>query len=66
MHMFDFHSKLTSAQEGDLMLEALRSMSRIADPKTLFNAHPNPIILSEWAQWPSLDAQSSDAASKGV
>ena len=65
MHMFDFHSKLTSAQEGDPMLEALRSMSRIEDPKALFNIS-DPIILSEWAQWPSMDVHNSDATSKGV
>jgi len=64
--MFDFHSKLKSTQEGGPMLEALRSMSHIEDPQALFNIGTNPIILSEWAQWPSMDAQSSDAASKGV
>jgi hypothetical protein len=66
MHMYEFHSKLTSTQEGDPMLEALRSMSRIEDPKALFNIDIDPIILGEWAQWPSMDAHASDATSKGV
>lgn len=65
MHMFDFHSKLTSTQESDPLFDALRSLSRIEDPKAMFNVDFDPIVLGEWPQWPSMEAHASDAASKG-
>ena len=64
MYIHDFHSKLTSANEGGPLFEALRSLSRVEDLRTVLNF--DPIIFGEWAQWPSMEAHASDAASKGV
>jgi hypothetical protein len=64
--MFDFHSQLTSTQESNPLFEALRGLSRIEDPKALFNIDTDPIIAGEWPQWPAMAAHASDAASKGV
>ncbi len=65
MHIHDFHSKLTSTNEGGVLFEALRSLSRVEDPRAMFN-DDNPILMGEWPQWPSMDAHASYAASEGV
>jgi hypothetical protein len=63
MHMFDFHSKLTSVNEEGHLFEALRSLTRIEDPREVFDGEIAP---SQWTQWPPMDARSSCAASAGV
>jgi hypothetical protein len=63
MHIQDFHSKLTSKHEGGALFEALRSLSRIEDPTTMFGVDVDAMSLGEWPQWPSLDAHASESAS---
>ena len=66
MHIHDFHSKLASTDDGGALFVALRSLSRVEDTTAMFNSYIDPIITSEWPQWPAMDAHASDAASKGV
>lgn len=63
MHIHDFHSKLISANEEGHLFEALRSLSRVDDPKTVFDGENT---MGEWAVWPPMDAHASNAASTGV
>jgi hypothetical protein len=66
MHIQDFHSKLTSTHDGDPLFAAFRSLSRIEDPRAIFDTGVDPIIFGEWPQWPSMDAHASGAASEGA
>lgn len=66
MHIHDFYSKLSSTNEGGPLFEALRSLSRIEDPRAMFNFDVDPIVLGEWPQWPSMAAHAAGAASEGV
>jgi hypothetical protein len=63
MHIQDFHSKLTQVNDESHLLVALRSLSRIEDPRMVFNSED---ILGDWPQWPALGAHGSTAASTGV
>jgi hypothetical protein len=65
MHIHDFYSKLTSADEGGPLFEAFRSLSRI-EPAAMSNHYVDPTISSEWPSWPSMAAHASDSASEGV
>jgi len=64
MHIQDFHSKLTSRNEESHLFEALRSLSRIEDPRAMLEEIVVP--TSDWPNWPALDAHASHAASAGV
>jgi len=65
MHIQDFHSKLTSTNDGGALFEALRGLSRIEDPGSMLDTRIGP-FFNEWPQWPSMDAHASAAASEGV
>jgi hypothetical protein len=55
MHIQDFYSKLTSATEESRLFQALRSLRRIEDPKSLTD-HPG-IFAADWGPaWPGLGA----------
>jgi hypothetical protein len=45
MHIQDFHSKLTSANRGVPLFEALRSLNQIEDPKEIFREDNNFALL---------------------
>lgn len=61
MHIHDFHSKLSN--EKGLLFEALRSLSRIEDPRAMFNGDGEVTTFGEWVTWPPMAAHASDAAS---
>ncbi len=65
MHIHDFHSKLTSTNEGGLLFEALRSLSQVEDPQAMFNGDADS-VMGNWTTWPPMDPQASCAASAGV
>lgn len=58
MHIQDFYSKLTSATEESRLFQALRSLSRIEDPKAVLNADPD-MPMTEWAAWPAVEASAA-------
>jgi hypothetical protein len=55
MHIHDFYSKLMSATEESRLFQALRTLSRIEDPKSLTD-QPR-IFEADWGPaWPGLEA----------
>jgi hypothetical protein len=55
MHIHDFYSKLMSATEESRLFQALRTLSRIEDPKSIAD-HPG-IFGADWGpSWPGLEA----------
>jgi hypothetical protein len=55
MHIHDFYSKLMSATEESRLFQALRTLSRIEDPKSITD-HPG-IFGADWGPaWPGLGA----------
>jgi len=63
MHIHDFHSKLTSANEEGHLFEALRSLSQFESPEAVFGTEGT---LGDWTMWPPMDAHASGAASAAV
>lgn len=54
MHIHDFYSKLTSVTEESNLFQALRTLSRVEDPKHVLSAEDGT-ALSEWAAWPGME-----------
>jgi hypothetical protein len=52
MHIHDFHSQLNSANEDGGLLNVLRSMSLIEDPKNLLDG----VDGTDWLPWSSMGA----------
>lgn len=63
MHIHDFHSKFVSANEEGHLFAALRSLSQVESPETVFD---DAGATGEWVTWPPMDAHASNAASTGV
>lgn len=61
MHIQDFYSKLTSATEESRLFQALRTLSRIEDPKAVLNADSDT-PMTEWAAWPAVQANATALA----
>lgn len=55
MHIHDFYSKLTSVTEEGGLFQALRTLSRVEDPKSVINPDDDS-ALGEWAAWPAMEA----------
>lgn len=53
MHIQAFYRKFTSKGEQGSLFQALRSLSRVDDLKSMFNAEDgNGTIFVEWQPWP--------------
>lgn len=63
MHIHDFHSKFVSANEECNLFEALRSLSQVENPQSVFEG---PTTAGDWVTWPPMDAHASNVASTGV
>ncbi len=63
MHIHDFHSKLVSSNEECHLFEALRSLSQVENPQSVFDG---ATTMGDWVTWPPMDAHASNAASTGV
>ncbi|MFL6236297.1 MAG: hypothetical protein ACJ76N_24410 [Thermoanaerobaculia bacterium] len=61
MHIHDFYSKLTSVTEESRLFQALRTLSRVENPKSVFDGDP-ATTLGEWAAWPAMAASTANAA----
>jgi hypothetical protein len=61
MHIHDFYSKLTSATEESRLFQALRTLSRLEDPKAVINPDPNT-TNTEWAAWPAIGTGAASLA----
>ncbi len=53
MHINDFHSRLVAAEESPL-LQALRALSQVEDPKSLTDQ--TGILEVDWPAWPGTGA----------
>jgi hypothetical protein len=49
MSIADFYQKFVSATENNALVESLRRLSLLDDPKAMFEGDP----LGEWAYWTS-------------
>lgn len=47
MSIHDFHQQLVSATENNALVESLRRLSLLDDPKAMFEGDP----AGEWAYW---------------
>ena len=47
MSIADFHQKLMSATENNALVESLRRLSLLDDPKAMFEGDP----AAEWSYW---------------
>lgn len=52
MSIADFHQKFVSATEKSALVESLRRLSLLDDPKAMFEG-----TTSEWAMWTDAPAQ---------
>jgi hypothetical protein len=65
MHIHDFYSKLTSVTEESRLFQALRTLSRVEDPKSVLGGD-RTILLGEWAAWPALETSPAEMAAGAV
>lgn len=47
MSIHDFHNRFVSATENNVLVESLRRLSLLDDPKSMFEAEPQ----GEWGIW---------------
>lgn len=47
MSIHDFHQKFMSASESNALVESLRRLSQLEDPKVMFEGDPT----GEWMYW---------------
>lgn len=47
MSIHDFHQKFTSATDNNALVESLRRLSQLEDPKVMFEGDES----SEWVYW---------------
>ncbi|HET9225989.1 MAG TPA: hypothetical protein VFR31_04940 [Thermoanaerobaculia bacterium] len=47
MSIHDFHQKFVSATEDNALVESLRRLSQLEDPKVMFEGDPT----GEWSYW---------------
>jgi hypothetical protein len=47
MSIADFHQKFVSATENNALVQSLRRLTLLEDPKLMFEGDP----ASEWAMW---------------
>lgn len=47
MSIADFHRKFVSATESNVLVESLRRLSLLEDPKAMFSEEP----ANEWSLW---------------
>ena len=47
MSIADFHQKFVSATENNVLVQSLRRLSLLDDPKVMFSEEP----ANEWAIW---------------
>lgn len=47
MSIADFHQKFVSATESNALVESLRRLSLLEDPKVMFEGDP----ANEWSYW---------------
>jgi len=62
MSIRDFHSQLVSCNNKNNLLGALRRLSQIADPKSLFQESPTV----DWPSWTSDQSSSLQPATGAV
>ena len=53
MSIADFHQKFVSATENNVLVQSLRRLSLLEDPKLMFDGDPQ----TEWAMWTDAPAQ---------
>ena len=53
MSIADFHQKFVSATEHNVLVQSRRRLSRLEDPKLMFEGSP----MNEWALWTDAPAQ---------
>ena len=53
MSIADFHQKFVSATENNVLVQSLRRLSLLEDPKMMFEGEP----ANEWALWSDAPAQ---------
>ena len=62
MSIRDFHAQLVSGNNKNILFGALRRLSEIADPMSLFEDTP----AADWPQWPGSDSSRSQLAIAAV
>jgi DNA-binding GntR family transcriptional regulator len=53
MSIADFHQKFVSATENNVLVESLRRLSLLEDPKVMFEGDP----MNEWSYWSEAPSQ---------